>query len=45
MSQFNIENYFYAKKVLLLRGIPVVVLRILYQWMQNIIMVNLFYRK
>ena len=33
------------KKVLLLRELSVVVVPMLYQWMQNIILVNLFYKK
>ena len=45
MSQFNV---FKEKKVclksIIIEEIPVVVI-ILYQWMQNIILVNLFYRK
>ena len=33
------------KKVVILRVISVVVLHIKYQWMQNIVLINLFYTK
>ena len=33
------------KKVVILKEMPVVVLHILYQWVQNIVLVNLFYIK
>ena len=43
--QYPVWYTIWTLEIVILKDMPVVVLQIKYQWMQNILLVNLFYEK